>query len=145
MKNLLLCSVLLFLLAPGAVATAPAAPSESVDSQAITPSSACDVSTFSPADLEAEALAAWLDRIGAEPIEPDAAHRMSTPSCPEIQPCPDDCHEGEGPCFLEPLGSSECCSGDQCFQCEGGTEIFIITCPCLGAGCPPRSLELVCA
>lgn len=144
MKNLLLCSVLVLLLAPGAVATAPTAPSESVDGQAVAPSTACGVSAFSPLDQGAEALAAWLDRVGAEPFEPDAAQRMSVPSCPDIQLCEGDCQPGEGPCFLKPLGGAECCTPEGCFQCEEGTEIFVVTCPCLGAGCPRQSRELIC-
>lgn len=152
MKNLVLCGVLALLLAPGAVATDPTAtdsiaadPAEASDHQVVAPSSACGESELSPEDLGAEGFAAWLDRIGAEAFEPDAAERMSVPSCPDVQPCSGKCVEGDGPCFIQPLGSSECCTPNGCFQCEEGTEIFVITCPCLGAGCPRRSLELSCA
>lgn len=143
MKNLLLlCSLLALLVAPGAVATDPPAAS---DDHGVPPSSACNNSQFSLDDLEGEDLAAWLDRIGAEPFEPDAAERMAVPTCPDVQPCAGKCVEGDGPCFIEPLGSSECCTPKGCFQCEEGTEIFVVTCPCFGAGCPRRSLELTCA
>jgi hypothetical protein len=141
-KNLLLYSLLALLLAPGAVATDSPATS---DDQGIATSSACSDSRYSLDDLNAEDLAAWLDRIGGESFDPDPAERMSVPACPDIQPCGDGCVPGEGPCFIKPLGSSECCSGDQCFRCEGGTEIFVITCPCFGKGCPRQSLELTCA
>jgi len=141
-KNLLLLSLLALLVAPGAVATdAPVAP----DGNEVPPSSACTDPQPSPDDLGAEDFAVWLDRIGAKAFEPDAAERMSVPSCPDVQPCAGKCVEGDGPCFIQPLGSSECCTPKGCFQCEEGTEIFVVTCPCLGAGCPRRSLELTCA
>lgn len=119
-------------------------PGGTSDAQAVAPSSACSDSRLSPEKMGEEDFAAWLDRIGAEALEPDAAVRTSVPSCPDVQPCAGDCVPGEGPCFIKPLGSSECCTPEGCFRCEGETEIFVVTCPCLGAGCPRRSLELIC-
>lgn len=156
MKNFLLCSLLALLLAPGAVAadstaakpavTEPAATdlAEAPDGRRVPPSSACGEPGFSRGHRGAEDFATWLERIGAESFQPDAAQRMAVPSCPDVQPCGDGCVEGEGPCFLKPLGSSECCTPDGCFRCEGGAEIFVISCPCLGAGCPRQSQELAC-
>ena len=142
MKNLLLISLLALLLAPGAVATDPAAASEGQD---VAQSSACNDSRLSPDVSNSEVFAAWLDRIGAKALEPDAAVRMAAPACPDVQPCTSPCVEGDGPCFLKPLGSSECCFPEGgCFRCEGGTEIYVVKCPCLGAGCPRQSLELSC-
>ena len=141
MKNLLLYSLLALLLAPGAVATESPAAS---DDHGVSPSHSCSETQFSLGDLSVEDLAAQLDRIGAKMFEPDAAQRMSVPACPDIQPCTSPCQEGDGPCFIKPFGSSECCTAKGCFQCEGGTSIFIITCPCFGRGCPSRSLDIFC-
>jgi hypothetical protein len=140
-KNLLLYSLLALLLAPGAVATDSPATS---DDQGIATSSACSDSRYSLDDLNAEDLAAWLDRIGAESFDPDPAERMSVPACPDIRLCTSPCQLGEGPCFIKPLGTTECCGEDDCIRCEEGTEIFVTTCPCLGKGCPRTTLELSC-
>lgn len=137
----LLFSLLVLLVAPGAVAIDPPATS---DAPGVQSSTSCSDSRRAGDKLQPEDFAAWLDRIGAEALEPDAAERMAIPTCPDIQLCTGHCVPGEGPCFIKPLGSSECCTPDGCFQCEEGTEIFVITCPCLGAGCPRQSLELAC-
>jgi len=143
-RHLLLFSLLALLVAPGAVATDPPIdPPVTSDAQGVPPSPACSDSRLSR-ELQPEDFAAWLDRIGAEALEPDAAQRMSVPTCPDIQLCTGDCVPGEGPCFIKRLGSSECCTPEGCFRCEEGTEIFVITCPCLGARCPRQSLELAC-
>lgn len=141
MRNLLLLGLLTLLAVPGVAAPDAAVTS---DAHEVPPSSTCTDSRFSLDDLEAEDLAALLDRIGAEAFELDAAVRMSVPACPDIQPCAGDCVPGEGPCFIKPFGGNECCTPEGCFRCEGETEIFVVTCPCLGAGCPRRSLELIC-
>lgn len=155
MKNLLFCCVLALILVPGAVATEatatdppaadPDATTEGQKVEPVAPASACGETAASPWELGEDGFAAWLDRIGAQTLEPDAAERMSVPSCPDVRPCGNGCVEGDGPCFIKPLGSSECCTPEGCLVCEGGTEIFIISCPCFGAGCPRQSQELTCA